>query len=196
MTYQAATSSDQRRWPAAPAVASAPDSRAPPRRAPPAPAPPARPPAAAAAATTSPRGLQGRARLACRRWWLVCRRLNGVVPLAVELVPCQRHRCQLLITHLDPEWVAAAVQLRPDPQARAGGGRPDQLDDHLMAFQRAAPPVHRDRAAQPVLDPVPLGGPRRQVTHGDLKPGLGGEPGQLGLPCPDPVAVGTTSVGT
>jgi hypothetical protein len=51
-----------------------------------------------------------------------------------------------------------------------------------MAFQRATPPVHRDRAAQPMLDPVPLGGPRRQVTHGDLKPGLGGKLGQPGLP--------------
>ena len=47
-----------------------------------------------------------------------------------------------------------------------------------------------------MLDPVPLGGPWRQVADGELKPRLGRQPGQLGLPCPDPVAVGTTSVGT
>src|SRR5512133_4306138 len=66
----------------------------------------------------------GRARLACRRWWLVCRWLQGVVPLAVEPIPRQGHRRQLLIAHLDPRRVAALVQLRPDPQARLCGGRP------------------------------------------------------------------------
>jgi hypothetical protein len=34
------------------------------------------------------------------------------------------------------------------------------------------------------------------VTHGDLQPGLGGKPGQLGLPCPDPVAVGPADIRT
>jgi hypothetical protein len=29
----------------------------------------------------------------------------------------QRHRRQILVTDLDPEWVAAAVQLGVDPQA-------------------------------------------------------------------------------
>jgi hypothetical protein len=51
----------------------------------------------------------------------------------VEFVPPQRHRRQLLITYLDPKRVAVAVQLRADPQVRVGRGRPDQLDDHLMA---------------------------------------------------------------
>jgi hypothetical protein len=111
-------------------------------------------------------------------------------------MPRKRHRRQLLIAHLHPKCIAAAVQFRADPQARLRGGRPDQLDDHLMAGQRSAAPVHRDRAEQPMLDPVPLGGPWRQVTHGDRQPGLIGKPGQLRLPCPDPVAVGPAGVGT
>jgi hypothetical protein len=38
-----------------------------------------------------------------RRWCFLCRWPNGVVPLAVELVPHQRHRRQLLVAHLDPQ---------------------------------------------------------------------------------------------
>jgi hypothetical protein len=47
-----------------------------------------------------------------------------------------------------------------------------------------------------MLDPVPLGGPRRQVTHGDLKPRLLSQPGQLGLPRPNPVAIRPAGIGT
>jgi hypothetical protein len=47
-----------------------------------------------------------------------------------------------------------------------------------------------------MLDPVPLGGPWRQVADRDLPPGLGRQPGQLGLPGPDPVAVAAASIGT
>src|SRR5512132_4430855 len=130
----------------------------------------------------------------CRLWWFLCRWADGVVPLTVELVLHQRHRCQLLVAYLDPKGVVAPVQLGADPQARVGRGRPDQLDDHLMADERPTTPVHRDRAEQPMLDPVPLGGPWRQVADSDLQPRLGRQPGQLGLPRPDPVAVGTTSI--
>jgi hypothetical protein len=42
---------------------------------------------------------------------------------------------------------------------------------------------------------LPLGGPWRQVADGDLQPGLGREPGQLGLPGPHPVALAAASVG-
>jgi integrase len=55
------------------------------------------------------------ARLPCRLWRFGCFRMNGVVPLTVEFVPRQRHRRQLLVAHLDPKRVAAAVQLRADP---------------------------------------------------------------------------------
>jgi hypothetical protein len=72
---------------------------------------------------------------------LLRRRLNGVVPFTVELVPRKRHRRQLLVTHLDPKRVAAAVQLRADPQARVGRGRPEQLDDRLVAGERPVAPV-------------------------------------------------------
>src|SRR5512135_3799635 len=38
-------------------------------------------------------------------------------------------------------------------------------------------------------------GARWQVKHGDLQAGLGGEPGQLGLPQPQPAAVGPAGAG-
>jgi hypothetical protein len=90
---------------------------------------PAAPPAAATtAARTSPPALEGGAWSPCRRWWLRCRRVQRVVPLAVELMAHQRHRRQLLLAHLDAKRIVAAVQLRADPQARAGCGRRNQLE--------------------------------------------------------------------
>jgi hypothetical protein len=39
-------------------------------------------------------------------------------------MPRKRHRRQFLVTHLDPQWVAAAVQLGADPQTGVGRGCP------------------------------------------------------------------------
>jgi hypothetical protein len=100
----------------------------------------------------------------------------------------------VLVGDLDAQRVAAPIQPRLDPQARAGPGRPDQLDDHLMGDQRPPPPVGRDVAEQPVLDLVPLGGAGREVAHRHRKARLGREPRQLGLPQPDPIPVGPTRV--
>jgi hypothetical protein len=86
-------------------------------------------------------------------------------------MPRKRHRRQLLVTDLDPEWVAAAVRLRADPQARLGGGRADQLDEHLVACQGPATPAHRDRAEQ--LQPVGAERTRLLIrTRGNYAPWL------------------------
>src|ERR1035441_2208039 len=74
----------------------------------------------------------------------------------------------------------------PRVQSRLGGGRGDGLDDDLVGYQRAGPPVHGDEAEQPVLDPVPLGRAGREMRHGDLQPGLGCQRGEFGLPQPEP----------
>src|SRR5918994_6879335 len=84
---------------------------------------------------------------------------DGVVPRTVPVVRCNRDGGQLGIAHLDPERIGALVEFGLDTQAGAGGGRPDQLDDDLVADQRPPSPVCGDGADQPVLDLVPLAGP-------------------------------------
>src|SRR5260370_8871600 len=84
---------------------------------------------------------------------------DAVVPVRVELVRSDDLGCQvldLLVCDLDAGRVAAGVQLGLYPKPGAGGGGADGLQDHLVALQRAAPPVHRDRPKHPVLDFVPL----------------------------------------
>ena len=79
---------------------------------------------------------------------------DAVIPVPVKLVRCDDLGFQvlhLLLGDLDPGRVAAGVQLGLHPQPGPGRGGPDRLQDHLVALQRAAPPVHRDRGEQPVV---------------------------------------------
>lgn len=69
---------------------------------------------------------------------------------------------QLLVTHPDPKPVAARVQRCAAPPARVGRSRPDQLDDHLVAFH--CRPTPGPPAEQPST--LPLGQMRR--NHGEV----------------------------
>src|SRR5207302_2660481 len=100
--------------------------------------------------------------------------VQGVVPVAVPVVPGQRQGVQLGLADRDAGRVGAGVQLGVHGQAGAGGGGRDRVHDHFVAGQRAAAPVHGDRGEQPVLDLVPPGGAGREVAAGDLQPGQGG----------------------
>src|SRR6266511_2950478 len=119
---------------------------------------------------------------------------DGVVPLPVPVMPGERDGGKLGVGDLDPGRVGPAVKLSLDFQVRAGGGLADQVDDHLVGNQRATPPVHRDLREQAVLDPVPLGGARREVAHRDRQAGLGGQLAELDLPQPAAVAVGPARI--
>jgi len=81
-----------------------------------------------------------------------------------------------------------------DGQTRVGGGG-DGRDDHFVAGQRAATPVHRGVTEQAVLDFVPLGCAWRQVSDGDPQSGLGGQVRQFGFPQPGAVTVRPAAVG-
>jgi hypothetical protein len=115
---------------------------------------------------------------------------DRVVPLAVELVRRDCHRGELLVRDLGAGGVGAGVELGADLQALAGRGRPDQLDDHLVAGEWTSPPVHRHVAPQPMVHPVPLAGARREVTDRDLDPSVLSKLSQLQLPKAVTVAVG------
>src|SRR3954463_8743737 len=120
---------------------------------------------------------------------------DGVVPFAVKCGGPKIEGGHLGIGHLDAFRVGAAVEAAPDGEAGAGGGAGDQLDDHLVGEQGLAAPVLGDEGEQPMLDPAPLAGARRQVGHRDRQPGLVGEALQLALPQPDPYAVAAAAVG-
>src|ERR1700694_1967241 len=125
--------------------------------------------------------------------------MKGVVPLAVEVVPRQDalgfKGFDLFVGNLDAGGVDGGVEFGADGESGAGGGRCDGLDDDFVAGQWPTTPVHRDVGEQPVLDLVPLAGPRWQVAHGDMQAGGGGQRGEFGLPLPGAVPVGTTTVG-
>ena len=78
--------------------------------------------------------------------------LDGVVPRAVETVGVELDAGEVSVRDLLLRGVEGGVQGRADGQARLGRGAADELDDHLMAGQRPAPPVKGDVGEQPVLD--------------------------------------------
>ena len=84
--------------------------------------------------------------------------VEGVVPLAVELVTCEDALCfkgfDLLVGDLDALRVLGVVEFGADGESGPGGGRGDGLYDHLVAGQWPAAPVHRDVGEQPVFDLV------------------------------------------
>src|SRR5258708_3941432 len=83
--------------------------------------------------------------------------LDGVVPVPMKFVLGDRESRELLVRDLGALGVLAVVELRSHLQAAAGAGGRDQLDADLIAAERTASPVERDRGKQPVLDRVPLG---------------------------------------
>jgi hypothetical protein len=78
--------------------------------------------------------------------------VEGVVPGAVHGVPLKRQGIQALPADRNARRVVAGVQSGLHTQTAAGAGRRDGLDDHLVAGQWPAPPVHGDVREQPVFD--------------------------------------------
>src|SRR5215211_2330900 len=118
-----------------------------------------------------------------------------VVPVAVPVMLSERDGGVVgvgdLLAGRIPVRVIGALHGEPG----GGLGRGDQLDDSAQVGEGTAPPVHRDEAEQPVLDPVPLRGAGRVVAHGDGQPGVGGQSREVPLPGSDPIAVGPAGVG-
>ena len=79
--------------------------------------------------------------------------------------------------------------------ARLGGGRRDQLEDHLVNGEGASAPVHADLREEPVLDLVPFAGAGRQVADGDGQTSLQCEAPELVLPGLNSIAIASTPIG-
>ncbi|MDQ1005601.1 hypothetical protein QFZ82_000085 [Streptomyces sp. V4I23] len=81
---------------------------------------------------------------------------QGVVPLAVNLMPDQRQRGEAVLADRDAGGVVTGIQVGLDAQTSPGAGGGDRLDNDFVAGQRPATPVVGDVGEQPVLDFVPF----------------------------------------
>ena len=106
------------------------------------------------------------------------------MPFAMKLIPVDMDRCQGVVRDLFPRWIRIGVECRPDVEPRVGGGGANQVDNHLMADQRAAPPILRDIGKQAMFNLVPFTRARGQMTDRQPQPCLIGQLLQFGLPQP------------
>jgi len=90
----------------------------------------------------------------------------------VKPVTLQSDRGNIFVGNLDPLWVLAGIEFGADSQPGFGGGRRNEVDDHLVTDQRFAAPVLADEGKQPMLDLVPLAGSRWQMADRDLQSGI------------------------
>jgi hypothetical protein len=73
-------------------------------------------------------------------------RLDGVIPIAVEVVPVEVDLGDLGVADGDPLEVVGLVEASVDVQAGAGGSACDQVDDRGVFDQWLAAPVVADEA--------------------------------------------------
>src|SRR4029434_5900342 len=81
------------------------------------------------------------------------------------------------------------------PQTLASGRTADQIDDHLVASQRATPPVDRNMTEHSVLDPVPLAGSRREMADRQSQAQFVSQALQRDLPQATPARVAPAAIG-
>jgi len=101
--------------------------------------------------------------------------MDLVVPVAVEPITFQTDPSELLVVYFGPNRVDAIIDCGMNVQTFSGSRGGDEIDDHLEADERLAPPVLTDEAEEPMLDLVPLAGGGWEVTYGDLQAGLVGQ---------------------
>src|SRR5260370_1073921 len=102
---------------------------------------------------------------------------------------------ELLIGDFPPLFIGGGIQLGIDLEPCFGRRGADQVDHHLIRLQRLPLPIPGHVAEQPMLDLVPLAGPRWEMTDLDLQPGLIAQPLQLDFPQAAAAAVTAPAVG-
>ena len=96
-----------------------------------------------------------------------CPRRDGIIPFRMECVALDIEGHHLRVADLDALRIVACIKLASHRQASPGRGGRDQFDHCFPAGQGFSPPGLGDVAKQPMLDFVPLRGPRRIMA--DLK---------------------------
>ena len=70
--------------------------------------------------------------------------MDGVVPLAVEIMEFEVYLCKFLVRYTPALGVDPIIDAALHEQTRFGGRGADQVDDDLMGEQRLAAPVLGD----------------------------------------------------
>src|ERR1017187_2784469 len=112
----------------------------------------------------------------------------------MEPMGLQVDRGKVVVRYLDLERIAAQIPFGVYPESLPRGRGGNQLNHHLVADQRATPPIHADVCEQTVLDFVPLARTGWQVTDSDCQPGLPCPLPQLVSPQTKAVAVASSTV--
>src|ERR1700694_716883 len=120
---------------------------------------------------------------------------NRVIPFAVEIAAGDVDGGKLIIGDGDAFRIGGLIKTTAYGEAGIGARCGDKLDDDLVGEQGLASPVPGYEGEEPVLDPVPLGRARGQMTNDQSEAGLIGEPLEFGLPQPAAGAVATAAVG-
>src|SRR5947209_13416695 len=103
----------------------------------------------------------------------------------MERVPLDLQGLHLSGGDLDAGGIRGAVQGALDGETGAGGCARNQVEDDGVAEQRPGPPVLANEREEPMLDLVPLAGPRREVA--DRERQTAGVGPLLQLPLPQPI---------
>src|SRR5215831_2692418 len=91
----------------------------------------------------------------------------GVVPFGMNFVTANPQFLDLLQGDFDPCLVPPGIEHRFHSQP-ASGSRPTNQIDHRFEVPKRLPfPRQTDEREDPMLDPVPLAGSRRIMTHRD-----------------------------
>ena len=90
-----------------------------------------------------------------------------IVPLALKSSRLEIDFSQLFWGNLHSRWITPGV--KPGLDAKPRRRTSDQIDNRLMAYQRSASPILRDKGKHSVLNLVPLACARREVTDLDAQ---------------------------
>ena len=94
-------------------------------------------------------------------------RFDDVIPFPMKAIGFHVQTIHLLVGYSSSRRISPPIQPADHLQTLRCGGLRDEVYDRLIVPQRFSSPVGRDERKQPVLDLVPLAGPRRKMTHRD-----------------------------
>src|SRR6266536_1400672 len=101
----------------------------------------------------------------------------------------------VIITDLHTGGIDVLLQLGLHGETRVGRGMANYIDDHLVTDQGPPPPVFSNMTKHPMLDLIPLPGPRRKVPDVDRDTDLIGELLEFHLPPPMATGIASPAIG-
>src|SRR6266566_6392400 len=123
-------------------------------------------------------------------------RFDGIVPiLAMKLRWREIQSLHGLLTDLNTGWIGILIQFGLNGETCVGRGMTNEIDDHRVTDQGPPPPILSNMTKHPMLDLVPLTGPRRKVPDVDRDPDLIGELLEFHLPQPITTGIAPPAIG-